>query len=105
MTTTPSEGNTKALKRHWCGWCTAAIEPGETYFRPAYVYDGITYTWLECAACNTEQISQRVGNWTDLREEGAGPEAAYEWATETVIFGTPEDQRAAKNYLERASHD
>ena len=53
MTTTLSEGNTKARKRHWC----------------------------------------------------AGPEDAYEWATETVIYGTPEDQRAAKKYLERTNHD
>ena len=98
MTTTLSEGNTKARKRHWCGWCTAAIEPGETYFRLACAYDGEAYTWRECAACNTEQISQRVGNWT-------GPEETYRWATEAVIYGTPEDQRAAKNYLERASHD
>ena len=98
MATTLSEGNTKDRKRHWCSWCATAIEPGETYFRQANVYDGITYTWIECAACNTEQISQRVGYWT-------GPEEAYEWATEAVIYGTPEDQRAAKNYLERTNHD
>ena len=105
MTTTLGEGSTKARKRHWCGWCTTAIEPGETYFRLACAYDGRPYTWRECAACNTDQISLRVGNWTDLREEGAGPKDAYEWATEAVIHGAPEDQRAAKNYLERASHD
>jgi hypothetical protein len=100
-----SECNVKARKRHWCGWCATAIEPGETYYRQACAYDGRAYTWRECAACDTDQIARRVGTWGAWRDEGFGPEDAHEWATETVIYGTQEDQRAAKNYLERTNHD
>ena len=101
MTDLLSETRPKARKRYWCGWCHSTIEPGQTYHRQAIANDGKAYTWRECHACDADNITARVGEWTDY--EGSGAEDAYEWAAETVIHGTPDDQRAAKNYLERAN--
>lgn len=99
-----SETRPKASKRYWCDWCTTVIEPGETYYRQTTAHDGTVGTWRECVACDTSQIGRRVGEWTDWREEGAGPNDAYEWATEAITHGTPDDQRAAKKYLERTNY-
>lgn len=100
-----SETRPKARKRYWCGWCHSAIEPGQIYYCQAIASGGTAYTWRECHACDADKINARVGEWTDWRDEGSGAEDAYEWATEAVIHGTSDDQRAAKSYLERTNHD
>lgn len=99
-----NEHRPKARKAHQCSVCTGPIHPGETYERATYVYDGRVYDWLTCAACERDHIVNLVWEWTGgYYDEGVGPEDAHEWANDQAMHGSPEDQRAAKNYLQRWS--
>lgn len=91
-----------ARKTHHCSLCTGAIHPGQTYSRDTLVYDGFVYDWLTCPACSADGILTMAFDWS-YRDEGIDAEVTHEWATETVIHGTPDEQRAAKNFLERAA--
>lgn len=97
------ESTPTARKTHFCSLCTGPIHPGQTYFRDTLAYDGTVYDWLTCPACSADGILTMAFDWSGgYQDEGVAAETAHEWATETVIHGTPDEQRAAKNFLERA---
>lgn len=99
------ESTPTARKSHHCSLCTGPIHPGQTYFRDTLVYDGSVYDWLTCPACDADDIHMLVLDWAGgYLDEGVSVEVAYEWATETVIHGTPGAHRAAREYLERAAN-
>lgn len=79
------EGRPTARKTHRCSLCTGPISLGETYSRQTLVYDGQVYDWLECSACEADEIVSLVAEWT-YSEDGINPEAAYEWATDTARY-------------------
>ena len=95
------ESNPVARKRYWCSLCQTSIQPGTHYKRSTMIYDGQIYDWRECPPCVDDKIAAKVDDWS-YSVDGIGPETAYEWATEMAIHGSPEDQRAAKDYLARA---
>ena len=96
------EARPTARKAHCCSLCTGPISSGETYSRQTLVYDGQVYDWLECSACEADEIITLVAEWT--REDGIDPEIAHEWATETARYPRcPADSLAAKRYLDRAN--
>lgn len=92
-----------ARKTHYCSLCTGPVMSGQTYTRETVVYDGHIYDWLTCTPCLDDEIYQIALGWSSRFGEGIEPEIVYEWAEETVRHGSPDDQRAAKNYLERVS--
>ena len=77
--------------------------PGQTYTRDTLVYDGHIYDWLTCTPCSTDDIYRLALDWSNCFDGGIELEIVYEWATEVVVHGAPDVQRAAKNYLERVS--
>lgn len=95
------EARPVARKAHRCSMCYGRIQPGETYDRDTLVYDGRVYDWLTCPGCSADSITNRVWEWSYAHDEGVGPEDAHEWATEQVIHGSADDQRASKRFLER----
>ena len=98
------ETRPKARKPHRCSLCTGPIHPGDTYNRSTNIYDGRIYDWLTCQPCLEDGIFNIVWDWSygTFYDEGIDADAAHEWAYEAVIHGSPDDQRAAKDYLERA---
>ena len=97
------EAHPTARKAHHCSLCTGPIRPGETYSRQTLVYDGQVYDWLECSACEADEIVSIVAGWT-YGEDGISPETAHEWATETARCPRhPADSLTAKRYLDRAN--
>lgn len=103
MTTLLRETSPTARKNHWCHLCNKTIHPGERYLRTTTAYDGTVGDFIKCAPCADDAITARVWDWFGRPEDGIHGDDAHEWATEMVIHGTPEDQKAAKNYLERAN--
>ena len=92
-----------ARKTHFCSLCTGPIHPGQTYVRDTLVYDGSVYDWLTCPACVADSIHMLALDWSGgYMDEGITADITHEWAAETVIHGAPDEQRAAKNFLERA---
>lgn len=70
-----------ARKVHSCQTCfAAAIQPGQTYQRDTYVYDGRVYDWVMCEECNA--LASRVFAWADYFDEGIGADDYEEWARE-----------------------
>lgn len=70
-----------ARKAHSCATCyAAAIQPGQSYQRDTYVYDGHVYDWVMCEACHS--IASRVFAWVDYYDEGIGADDYEEWARE-----------------------
>ena len=89
-----SERTVTARKPHHCRCCdSVAVQPGDTYRRSTYAYDGRVYTWISCQPCN--EISGDVWDWWDQPEEGCGRDSYIEWAEEN-----PADPRAVA-YLHR----
>lgn len=87
-----------ARKIHQCRSCFAdAIQPGNTYTRDTYVYDGTVYDWVQCDACRA--IMNAVYDWSVDAEEGITAETYDEWATEHRDESTHGE--AARAYLER----
>lgn len=82
MPTLLAEKTVKARKRHLCQTCNAtAIQPGETYSRQAYVYDGRVYDWVQCVACRA--LGDLVFRWMeDWYDEGISRDEYVEWARE-----------------------
>ena len=93
-----------ARKQHRCSSCRGPINVGEKYSRATLIYDEAIYDWLDCPACVADSITNRVYDWSNSAD-GVTHEGAYEWAVEQVIHGNPDDQRAAKAWLERAGVD
>lgn len=57
-----------ARKAHSCATCyAAAIQPGQSYQRDTYVYDGHVYDWVMCEACHS--IASRVFAWPILNRD------------------------------------
>lgn len=70
-----------ARKVHSCATCGGgAIQPGQTYQRDTYVYDGRVYDWVMCEEC--EALASRVFAWVSYAEDGIGSEDYEEWARE-----------------------
>lgn len=89
-----SELTVTARKPHHCQCCgTVAVQPGDTYHRAVYTYDGHIYTWISCQPC--DEISGDVWDWWDRPEEGCGRDSYIEWAEENLA-----DPRAVA-YLRR----
>lgn len=100
MTTLLREKTVTARKAHACATCNQpAAQPGDTYRRTTYVYDGRIYDWVQCDPCR--EMATEVFDWVGYPDEGIGLDHYYEWASEAVIHGTPDQQVMAKNYLER----
>ena len=97
-----SEKVVTARKAHACMTCTAtAIQPGDTYKRCGLVHDGSAYTWIQCAEC--DKCYHYVADWVFYDDDGIGPDHYQEWATESVIHATGDEQRLAKDFLARAN--
>lgn len=89
----------KARKAHVCETCNdTAIQPGETYTRDTYVYDGRMYDWVQCAACSA--IGGIVYEWAGCPDEGVARDDYVEWARESATADTLEGERA-RWYLAR----
>ncbi|KAA9104994.1 hypothetical protein [Microbacterium rhizomatis] len=89
----------KARKPHSCETCNmTAIQPGETYSRDTYVYDGRIYDWVQCAACSA--LCGIVFAWAAYPDEGVGRDDYTEWAREVAADDTLEGERA-RWYLAR----
>lgn len=87
-----------ARKAHRCSTCAAeAIQPGQTYRREAYVWDGRAYTWVNCQPC--AEISSAVFDWAYWPDEGIGTDTFDEWASEYAHDSKYGE--AARAYLER----
>jgi hypothetical protein len=70
-----------ARKAHACQTCSAtAIQPGQTYERDTYAYDGRVYDWVQCGPC--ADIADEIWNWSIQTDEGIGREDYDEWASE-----------------------
>lgn len=93
------EATPTARKTHRCSLCIGPIKPGEQYARDTLIYDDRIYDWLTCLGCTADRVISYVADWS--WGESIDPEIAHEWAAEQVIHGDPDEQRAAKRYLER----
>ena len=83
MTVLISERTVTARKPHPCSTCTAtAVQPGDTYQRVVYTYDGHIYSWISCQPC--DEISGDVWDWWGQPEEGCGRDSYIEWAEENL---------------------
>ena len=91
-----------ARKRHRCDLCHAAINPGKRYRRQTLTEYGHVWDWVECAECVDAKLDALVWLWDG---NGVDADVAYEWATDQVIHGAPDEQRAAKDFLERWGTD
>ena len=89
-----------ARKLHECSTCSGLIPPGDAYYRRSLVFDDRVYDWLECTPCDDDDVVNRAYLW-GVSVDGVDADHVMEWATEQVIHGSPDDQRAAKNFLER----
>lgn len=90
-----SERTVTARKPHHCQCCgTVAAQPGDTYRRSTYAYDGHAYTWISCRDC--DDITADVWAWYDQPEEGVTRDDYECWAAEHST-----DPRAVA-YLRRA---
>ena len=75
------EGRVKARKTHGCSVCTStAVQPGDTYLRSTYAFDGRVYDWLLCTVC--ESMTSDVWDWVSFTEDGIGADEYGEWASE-----------------------
>lgn len=91
-----------ARKAHGCETCNAtAIQPGETYQRDTYVYDGRIYDWVQCSACSA--LGGIVYEWAECPDEGVGRDDYTEWAREVQNDHTLSGERA-RWYLARIGH-
>lgn len=100
MPTLLREKTVTARKQHTCETCNAtAVQPGDTYRRSTYAYDGRVYDWVQCDPCRN--MAAEVFSWVGVTDEGVTGDDYTEWACEYVIHGSPEQQVMAKNYLER----
>jgi hypothetical protein len=101
MPTLLREKTVRARKPHTCRCCyTVAVQPGETYTRSTYVFDGTVYDWVSCTECSA--ASTFVFEWTSWDDEGIGPDTYQEWAEETANgFGNSAEHAAAEAYLSR----
>lgn len=89
-----------ARKVHACATCSAqAVQPGQRYSRSTLIFDGRIYDWVQCAECSA--MSSWVFEWLYDTESGAGRDEYAEWAHEHAEYGTPEQQAAARSFLER----
>jgi hypothetical protein len=67
MTTITRPTQTKARKKHRCGYCTYHINPNDIYLRSTHTYDGEIYTWKSHVHCN--DIADKL-NMFDRCDEG-----------------------------------
>jgi hypothetical protein len=112
---TLENGRRRAGKRHSCGLCLAAIEPGDLHAFQTNVFDGRVYTWRDCLPCDRDGVLGYVHDWTGGYDEGVDYEAAAEWAEEAVEWPrhwlrpgrsvTTTERVAARNWLARATGD
>lgn len=92
----------RARKPQWCNACQAhTIAPGQTYRRDTYTYDGRIYDWPLCLPCKA--ITGYVFDWCHRPEEGIGPEAYQDWASDH--HDDPEVGEVARAYLKRRGID
>ena len=94
------EAHPTARKLHECSTCGSMIPPGDVYYRRTIAFDERIYDWLECMPCSDDDVINRTYLW-GTSDDGIDADMVMEWAAEQVIHGSPDDQRAAKNYLER----
>lgn len=91
------EKTVTARKAHRCATCNAtAIQPGQTYHRATYVYDGRVYDWVQCVEC--DKLVGIVYDWSGA-DEGVGLDEYVEWAEDHRDDETHGD--AARAYLAR----
>lgn len=95
-----SSKTVRARKAHQCRCCGGvAIQPGDTYDRAVFVYDGLIYTWVTCRACS--EITDEVFTWAGSPyDEGIGADTYCEWARD--MEGDEKWGGAARAYLIRA---
>ena len=89
-----------ARKLHECATCGSMIPPGDVYYRQTIVFDDRIYDWLACTPCHDDGVANRASLW-GVSCDGVDADMVMEWATEQIVHGSPDDQRAAKNFLER----
>ena len=92
-----SKKTVTARKAHVCMTCSAtAIQPGQTYRRATYIYDGRIYNWVQCVECDA--LGGIVYDWSGA-DEGVGLDEYVEWAEEHRDDGAHGE--AARAYLVR----
>jgi hypothetical protein len=100
MPTLLSEKTVKARKPHACRCCeTVCIQPGDSYTRSTYVYDGRVYDWVICTGCAA--ITTDVWDWADGPEEGISAEDYQEWAQDMLASPHGGERDAAQAFLDR----
>jgi hypothetical protein len=101
MPTLIREKTVTARKPHACQCCgTVAVQPGETYKRATYAFDGRVYDWVSCTEC--QAASTFVFEWACWGDEGIGPDHYQQWAEETARgYGNSAELDAAEAYLRR----
>lgn len=90
----------KARKAHPCSYCgAAAVQPGETYTRDTFLFDGYVYDWVSCAPCS--DMYKVVRAWSNaFGDEGLNGEDYAEWASDHK--DDPEHGETARAFLARA---
>lgn len=90
----------KARKAHPCSYCgAAAVQPGGTYTRDTFVFDGYVYDWITCDPCNGMYGVVRA--WSSaFGDEGLNGEDFIEWACD--YKDDPEHGELARAFLVRA---
>lgn len=68
-----------ARKSHACSCCWGiAVEPGGSYKRQTYIFDGRVYDWIQCDAC--KPLLDTVWEWAGQPDEGVNEDTYLEWA-------------------------
>lgn len=109
---TLESGKRRARKAYRCQLCGAQIRPGDTYAYQNNIFDGHAYTWRDCLHCDRDGVVNYVVDWSDP-DNGVDYEAAYEWATEAILWPAvwrgrvprpmkAAEHDAARNWLARA---
>ena len=99
-----SNRTVKARKRHLCRTCDQdAVQPGETYRRAVYVFDGSVYAWIQCQPCR--DCTPFVWEWCGNVEDGINSDDYCEWSRDMSVHATdPAEKQAALEHSRRI-HD
>ena len=104
-----SDTRPRARKPHRCSECSRVIEPGETYHRHSFVFDGKISTSRCCAHCQVARswLQNECGGWVygdvindiayHVSDGGYGPDLAAllanmrgQWRSGDALVDVPE---------------
>jgi hypothetical protein len=84
--------------------CGGPILVGERYCRRTYIGDDGYCDFIECPACDKDNVLSLVLDWSSYPDEGVDFEDANDWAVEARRWQSsfePAEVSAANRYLDR----